>query len=267
MSQGSSRSVRASIGTRSTSSCHAAMYQRFRTYSAMSSLRVKKPTGLDSTIAREKEEWVRRDAASVSARILDAAQAEFIRVGYARANTNVMAENYGISKATIFRYFPTKEKLFEAVIQRIARRWHAHINWGAISEEDPRTWLRVFGVRALRWILMEETLFVGRMAIAEGPSHEEVRHLWPKYATDPILGVLIREFRKWQNAGLLSRSDARQRAVAFLDLTLSGRVSRALYGHAERSDDAALRRHVDACVEIFLKGCAARMNDDAHKGR
>lgn len=195
------------------------------------------------------------------ARILDAAQVEFMRVGYARANTNVMAENHGVSKATIFRYFPTKEKLFEAVIQRISGRWHAHINWGAISEEDPRKWLRAFGVRALRWILTEETLFVGRMAISEGPSHEEVRHLWPKYATDPILGVLTGEFRKWQNAGLLSRGDARQRAVAFLDLTLSGRVSRALYGHAERSDDAALSRHVDACVAIFLEGCAPRIND------
>ncbi len=216
----------------------------------------KKPTSSDTTSAREKEGPLRRDVAAVTARILDAAQAEFMRVGYERANTKVMAERFGISKATIFRYFRTKQALFQGVIRRIALRWHEHIDWGSLREGDPSSWLSTFGFRALRWILTEETLFVGRMAIAEGPTHEEVRHLWPKYATGPIVAALVAELRKWQKAGVLSQGDCRQRAVAFLDLTLSGRVSRALYGHAERSDDTSLRRHVDACVQIFLAGCA-----------
>ncbi|KAH2808281.1 hypothetical protein KXV85_006062, partial [Aspergillus fumigatus] len=51
------------------------------------------------------KEIVTRGSANVAGRILDAAQAEFMAVGYERANTNRMAAENGISKATIFRHY------------------------------------------------------------------------------------------------------------------------------------------------------------------
>ena len=50
--------------------------------------------------------------------IIDAAFAEFLEHGYARGTTASVARRAGLSKVTLFRYFDTKEALFEAVMQR-----------------------------------------------------------------------------------------------------------------------------------------------------
>ena len=183
-----------------------------------------------------------------------------MRAGYAAANTNVMALD-GVSKATIFRHYPTKRVLFEAVVARIAARWSERVDAIAITERKPRDWLRAFGMRALRWILSDEALFVGRMAIADGPDHDKVRRIWMNNANEPVIAQLVERLREWQAAGIFSSGDPRQRAVMFLDLILAGRVSRALYGVAESRNSVALQSHVDDCVDLFLYGCAALMRE------
>lgn len=211
--------------------------------------------GFDNDSSLESKSPISRDPQIVRERILDAAQEEFMRVGYERANTNVMAKRFGVSKATIFRYFPTKRELFESVVDRIAGQWRHRIAVETIEAEEPDEWLFEFGLAALRSILREEALFVGRMAIAEGAAHEEVRNLWPRLATMPIHRALADRFAHWQALGLVRRVSAESLATAFLDLTLSGEVSRALYGSGAKPEAKALEKHVQASVSIFLHGC------------
>ncbi|WP_422058148.1 TetR/AcrR family transcriptional regulator [Sphingomonas sp.] len=204
------------------------------------------------------KEIIRRDADSVVARILDAAQVEFMRAGYDRASTNRIASEFSISKATIFRHFPSKQALFEAVIARVATRWHERIDWQAIGDLGPEAWLNRFATAALTWILEDEALFVGRMAIVEGPAHAEARALWPRLATRPILNVLIERFEAWNLTGTLQTGDSERLAWAFLDLTLAGEVSRALYGSSIHDGPAQIEAHVAFCVRLFLSGASGK---------
>lgn len=197
---------------------------------------------------------------------MDAAQQEFMRAGYAAANTNTMALN-GVSKATIFRHYPTKRVLFEAVVARIAARWSERVDAISITERMPRDWLRAFGMRALQWILSDEALFVGRMAIADGPDHDTVRGIWMAKANDPVMVLLVERMREWQAAGTFFSGDAKRRADMYLDLILAGRVSRALYGIAEPRNSLALQNHVDDCVDLFLYGCGTPMRESTKKRR
>lgn len=211
--------------------------------------------GFDSLSCGESKQLVRRDPEVVRQRILDAAQDEFMRVGYERANTNLMAQRFGVSKATIFRHFPTKRELFESVVERIADRWRQGIAIDKIEANTPREWLTLFAETALHWILQDEALFVGRMAVSEGPFHDEVRNLWPKLAALPVQCVLADRFLAWQRGGLMRAGEVSGFATAFLDLTLSGEVSRALYGHGPKPSPDAIARHAVLCVDIFLNGC------------
>ena len=95
----------------------------------------------------------------VRARILDAAQAEFMAAGFAGASTNRILERFGGSKPTMFRHFPTKQRMFEEVVRRIADRWHDAVQWESIASDDPQIWLTEFAALALRWILSEDNLF------------------------------------------------------------------------------------------------------------
>jgi len=59
--------------------------------------------------------------------ILAAATTFFARHGYQNADIEVLAEGIGIGKGTIYRYFPTKDKLFRCALQRGLVALHATI--------------------------------------------------------------------------------------------------------------------------------------------
>jgi len=50
------------------------------------------------------------------ARILEAAREQFLRLGFSPVTTDAIASAAGISKATLYRYFPGKERLFREII-------------------------------------------------------------------------------------------------------------------------------------------------------
>lgn len=52
--------------------------------------------------------------------ILDAAFEEFVNHGFAAARVEDIADRVGVTKGTIYVYFPTKEELFGAMIRHIA---------------------------------------------------------------------------------------------------------------------------------------------------
>lgn len=56
-----------------------------------------------------------RDAAATQSRILEAAATEFASFGIAGARIDRIAENAGANKAMIYRYFGSKDELFDAV--------------------------------------------------------------------------------------------------------------------------------------------------------
>lgn len=52
------------------------------------------------------------------AEILDAAAAVFAADGFATADVQVIADRIGVGKGTVYRYFPTKQDLFLAAVDR-----------------------------------------------------------------------------------------------------------------------------------------------------
>ncbi|MDP7704611.1 TetR/AcrR family transcriptional regulator [Mycobacterium sp. TY815] len=58
--------------------------------------------------------------ASIEDTILDTARAVFETYGVRRANIEDVAARAGVSRSTIYRRFPTKDELFEAVVRREA---------------------------------------------------------------------------------------------------------------------------------------------------
>lgn len=197
---------------------------------------------------------VSRNPAIVRARILDAAQAEFMAAGFAGASSNRILQRFGGSKATMFRHFPTMWALFTAVVARIAVGWQDAVDTSSLPEEDPQGWLAGFAQRAAAWLLTEENIFVGRMAIAEGHLFPEVQGEYVRLAVKPIGDAITLRLARWHAAGLVVSPDPRADAQHFCDLAFSGLISRRLYRTANADDDAARARHLARCVAIFLHG-------------
>lgn len=201
---------------------------------------------------------VSRNPEVVRARILDAAQAEFMAEGFAAASTNRILERFGGSKPTMFRHFPTKRALFEAVVGRIAERWRDAVVMDDAHADDPQGWLERFAQRALSWILTDESIFVGRMAIAEGHLFPEVGDTYRRLAVGPLNALVAARLDAWTQAGILSCMEPDRDALSFFDLTLAGMVSRRLYRVEAGFDEAAIAEHAHRCARLFLDGCRLR---------
>ncbi|MCA5893625.1 TetR/AcrR family transcriptional regulator [Isoptericola sp. NEAU-Y5] len=67
-------------------------------------------------MSRDVPDYHRQVAASNRAAILDAARVLFLESGYDRTSLARIAERAGVSKATLFKQFPTKAELFEATV-------------------------------------------------------------------------------------------------------------------------------------------------------
>ena len=186
-----------------------------------------------------------------------AAQSEFMKHGYEAASTNRIAELFGGSKATLFRHYSTKDAMLKAVVRRVAGQWEQALDVQGLPSGRPAEWLEAIGSRTLGWILGEEPIFIGRLAIAEGHKFPGLKRTFEETATRPIRGLVARQLREWTHRGLLTCTDPRGDADRYMDLVVTGLVSRRLYG--ERAPNGKrLAVHVRRGVELFLHGCAAR---------
>ena len=82
------------------------------------------------TIAEERWRDVRRG------RLLEAATRIFSRVGYEAASVDDIAFEAGIGKPTVYRYFPGKEALFEAVFGQVLDDLEARLD-ASLNEPLP----------------------------------------------------------------------------------------------------------------------------------
>jgi AcrR family transcriptional regulator len=69
--------------------------------------------------------------------ILDAATAVFARDGYPNTDVQVIADLLGLSKGTVYRYFPSKQELFFAAVDRGLRRLHESVTAAGEDVADP----------------------------------------------------------------------------------------------------------------------------------
>jgi AcrR family transcriptional regulator len=68
--------------------------------------------------------------------ILKVATSVFARYGYRNTDVQVIADELGIGKATIYRKFPTKQELFFAAVDRGMERLHEHLDCESLDHQS-----------------------------------------------------------------------------------------------------------------------------------
>lgn len=120
--------------------------------------------------------------------IVDAAFAEFLEHGYARGTTASVARRASLSKVTLFRYFDTKESLFDAVMQR-------HIAAAALSLQSSSIHAdETVGAFLLRTVAPVMDKFdnsgraaTARLVVAEGLEFPLLAQMYHQHVLNPML--------------------------------------------------------------------------------
>lgn len=186
-------------------------------------------------------------------KILETGLKLFSKKGYLGATTKEIARAAGIAEVTLFRHFPSKEKLFEEVINThsflpVLRGLLPEIA-GLPYEEG----LRVISKRFLESLTERKDLV--RIMHSEIHRYTEKIHRIYHSIIDEILKTLASYFAEMQKKGFLRTFDTELGARAFLGMFFSyfDAENFLLLKKYRRTDTDAIIREF---VVIFIKGTA-----------
>lgn len=190
------------------------------------------------------------------AAILEAATRLFGGKGYAGTRTAQIASAAGMTERTLFRYFPSKEKLyrrvmFPALLAAAAPRalLDAGELFGAEAESFADWHRRILELRvaAARQAAPQFRLLIAGLMTDEALRRKVIR-IWKENVLRPLVGTL----RRYQKRGQL-RADLRPQTIArgILSLNLGYIIARALLAPDAHWDDEA---EIAASVELMLRG-------------
>jgi AcrR family transcriptional regulator len=184
--------------------------------------------------------------------ILEAASEVFREQGFAGATMTAVAQRVGGSKATLYRYFASKELLFLTIMFEATLK-HANEVFDALApSDDLRRTLERFGASFLALALSDEALSVRRMSIAEGARSGIGQVLFergPKRLWSRMASFLAGEMA----AGRLRPAEPDLVALHLRGLLETDVVNRALLGAAVDSRPSRLREHAVAAVDALLR--------------
>lgn len=188
-------------------------------------------------------------------RVLEAAVRQFLQHGFAGASVDAIAKASGVSKVTIYSYFPTKEALFEAAVGSCTDEVFASLPPGALDPRDPETALTLIGKAFLKLKRSDDVAGSFRLMFAVAGEHGEACQAFYRQGPEKLIRQVADYLRAATSAGSLSIRNPDEAADQFLSLFLGGAHIRVMLGlgKPEASEDNRLIR---SNVELFLRAYA-----------
>ena len=194
--------------------------------------------------------------------VLEAASELFIAQGYGKVSMEAVAKQARVSKATLYAHFPSKDVLFATIVGEACARNAMGDNSFPGHVDEIGTALRQIGTRLLSFLMLDRTMAIYRVTIAESARFPELGQAFlaagPLMFVDRMAGWLATQGA----AGHLSVPDAKIAAEQFLALLRTTSFLRATLGlpPSERPEDS-VPAVVDAAVAIFLRGYRGGQED------
>jgi AcrR family transcriptional regulator len=191
--------------------------------------------------------------------ILATAQKRFGQYGLAKTTMQEIADDMGMSKASIYYYFPDKQQLYMAVIEREHEQFLEMVNVTLKSLKDPVEMLHQYSSLRLQHI--------GSMLNLSRISNEEMQGLkslmadnWKKYRLREN-EVVCRILKSGMNKGIFKIREPEEIANLFLDILKSLRLSilkQKQFIYLEPEEFEALVRKQELFTEIFINGLSVK---------
>ena len=184
-------------------------------------------------------------------RVLDAAHQQFVALGFDHTSLDAIAKDSGVSKVTIYSYFPSKEALFEATVASRTDGVFEATRAVALDPAHPKAALMRVGGEFLKLMRDDDVIGVHRMLYASAVHQPAAGQGFYQQGPHRLITELAQYLRIAHQAGTLRVDKPDLAADQFLSLFLGGGHIRALLGLGKpsaRSDAELLQEN----VKLFL---------------
>ncbi|MES2846642.1 MAG: TetR/AcrR family transcriptional regulator [Pseudomonadota bacterium] len=190
--------------------------------------------------------------------VLDGARTIFLRDGFDGASVDDIARAAGVSKATLYSYFPDKRLLFMEVAKAECRR-QADETEALIDDRAPVAQvLRLAADRIIAFGMSDFGQGIFRICVAESDRFPALGHEF--YHSGPMLirQRLSRYLRLAADRGELAITDFDLAADQFTQLCKADLHDRLIFGMADCCTPKDVDRIANGAVEMFMARYGAR---------
>ena len=184
--------------------------------------------------------------------VLEGARDVFMRDGYEGASVDDIARVAGVSKATLYNYFPDKKILFfEVAKAECVRQEQATAEMMAMNA-PPEEALRGAANRMIRMFISTFGKNVFKVCVAEADRFPELgREFWES-GPARARSKMIAYFQQAIDRGELSIEDVDLAADQFAELLKADLFPKLLLGIQDKFSDDEIKRVVDGAVDMFM---------------
>ena len=192
--------------------------------------------------------------------ILDAALKVFAGQGYSGTTMDAVAAEAGVTKPTLYSYFPSKESLFQAMM--LGKR---DLMLDVFDHPSPKGMvadLLTFAWTYADTVMRPDMLSLARLIIGEVSRFPEIGRAYQASGPDHLLRGIMRYLEGQRDAGRLVFEDAELAAQDLWGLILSAPRTQALYMPDAAPDRATLTRYITNGLRVFLKAYSTHPAQD-----
>ncbi|MFI7025662.1 TetR/AcrR family transcriptional regulator [Micromonospora sp. NPDC049900] len=201
-------------------------------------------------MSTEPSAYHRRVAEEKRAAILTAATDLFLASGYDSTSLARIAEAAGVSKATLFKQFPTKAALFDAIV---TDSWKVEDSGGPDpSATDLRTGLTAIGHRYVELLTRPGMTALFRIVIAELPRFPELGEAQFSQGKMPYFESVSRYLAAAHAAGSAKVEDPTLAATQFLGMISNFVFWPTLLLTDWAPERSAIERAVEEAVQTMI---------------
>lgn len=198
-----------------------------------------------------------QQAAAKQRQILDGARAVFRQLGFDAASMGEIAKAAGVSKGTLYVYFPSKEALFAEMVKVDRNQAVEQLFAFDPANPDVAAVLTQLGRSFVSRILVPEKLAVLQMVVGIAARQPELGRAF--YDSGPGLGQkrLAAYLQAQADAGVLRMADAELAAGLFLSMCREPMFCAVIVGAAPPADAERSERMVAEAVRCFMAAYGA----------
>lgn len=184
--------------------------------------------------------------------VLAGARTVFLRDGFEGASVDDIAREAGVSKATLYSYFPDKRLLFMAFARAECTRQAEEGAAAVDMNRPPAEVLTDAAQRMVAFLLSDFGMRVFRICVAESDRFPALGHEFYHSGPEMVRRKLAHYLDLAVARGELAIDDVMLAADQFHALCKGGLLDRALFGIADSGAPGDIDRTVEGAVAMFL---------------
>ncbi|EKF42318.1 TetR family transcriptional regulator [Nitratireductor indicus C115] len=191
--------------------------------------------------------------------ILDAATRIFLTHGYEGASMDLVAQESGAARRTVYNQFESKEVLFNAAVERVWRDMPVvSIMSDEAALEDPALGLRKVGLLIADFWTPDQAVAFVRMVISESNRFPDLAENFVRLGKMPALRALIDYISAMNGQGIINVQDPDLAARQFVGLVNEPLLWYRVIGVGGAPSKDRRQQVVEEAVATFLARYSAK---------